>query len=130
VSASSPGQQEQRTRVMCHLPLSNAAEDKAFAEIINYLKDLRTKNIGVTGYTFSEPGTFKGFWWSDERDCWVDDCVVLLIVDYKVPRGNPGNSLLEHLDNLKKKIESAYSDFGSPQQEVWLVTHRIDRTTG
>ena len=130
MSAELPGQQEQRSRVMCHLPLRNASEDKAFAEILNYLRSQREKRVGITGYTFSEPGTFQGYWWSEDRQCWVDDAIVLLIVDYRLPRGNPEESFLEHLHRLKEKVESAYSDFGSPQEDVWIVTHRIDRTTG
>lgn len=115
---------------MCHLPLSSAAEDKAFNAVITYLQEQRKKHVGVTGYTYSQHGVFQGFWWSSKLQRWVDDSIVLLIVDYKVPQGNPENSLLEHFDKLKENIEEAYSRFGSPQEEVWVVTHWIDRTTG
>jgi len=37
VPPTSSGEQEERTRVTCHLPIKNAAEEKAFKEIIAYL---------------------------------------------------------------------------------------------
>jgi len=126
VNANPPGLHEQRTRVTCHLPLGNAPEDKAFAAIINYLRQQRKEHIGVSGYTVSDPGSFYGFWWSPSRRQWVKDPVIMLIVDYKIPLADPDHSLLEYLARLKEQIVAAYSRFGSPQDEIWIVKHSID----
>ena len=127
MSSNPAAKHEQRDRVTCHLPYGNAAEEKAFARVINYLQEQRRNRLGVTGYTFSDPSSFHGFWWSAKRRQWVQDRIVLLTIDYRVPIGNPNRSLLEHLERLKTVIEEAYSHFGSPQDEIWIVKHPIDR---
>ena len=64
VPPAQPGEQEERTRVTCNLPIKNAAEEKAFKEIIAHLDRLQTQQIGVDGYTYSVPTAFVGRWWS------------------------------------------------------------------
>lgn len=41
------GRAEDRTRVTCHLPLNNVAEEKAFKKVIGHLEAQRRKRIGV-----------------------------------------------------------------------------------
>lgn len=77
------GEHEERTRVVCHLPLNSAAEEKAFKEIIAYLEAEREKKIGVDGYTYSDPKAFFGRWWGGDAT-WVSDKIVLLIADYRI----------------------------------------------
>ena len=81
------GGHEERTRVTCHLPINNAAEEKAFKAIIAHLDELRPQNIGVDGYTYSEPGTFFGRWWSTSPadGDWLSDKISLLVVDFALP---------------------------------------------
>ena len=49
--STAAGEHEERTRVTCHLPINNTAEEKAFKKIVDYLDRLRRENIGVDGYT-------------------------------------------------------------------------------
>jgi hypothetical protein len=51
---------EDCTRVICHLPLNSAAEEKAFKEVVRYVQSQRRKRIGVDGYTYSDPNAFFG----------------------------------------------------------------------
>ncbi len=47
VSAKGIGLYEERTRVICHLPLNNAKEEKALLRVLRYLKEQRKEPIGV-----------------------------------------------------------------------------------
>jgi hypothetical protein len=55
MAASAEQQHEDRTRVVCHVPLNNPQEEKAFKEIVEYLQAQRRKRIGVDGFTYSAP---------------------------------------------------------------------------
>jgi hypothetical protein len=79
------GQHEDRTRVICNLPVRDAREENAFNSIIGFLREQQKEGIGVSGYTFSARNTFYGYWWDQEHQCWVQDKIVLLIVDYPFP---------------------------------------------
>lgn len=116
---------EDRTRVVCSLPLRDAREEKAFKRVIAYLQDQRKERIGVTGYIYSAPGAFYGYWWHPRKRRWLEDKIVLLVVDYKIPLDHLRHSLLEKLSELKRAIEESYAHYGSPQQEVWLVAQPV-----
>ena len=53
MAAKGRGLYEVRTRVMCHLPVNNGQEEKAFEKVRSYLRGLQDQGIGVTGYTTS-----------------------------------------------------------------------------
>jgi len=38
---------------MCHLPVNNSQEEKAFFKILSYLRRLKNRILGVTGWTTS-----------------------------------------------------------------------------
>ena len=44
---------EERTRVVCHLPLNNAAEHQAVDAVFTFLEELRARPLGVKGYNLS-----------------------------------------------------------------------------
>jgi hypothetical protein len=44
--------------------------------VINYVRSQQKEHIGVTGYTFSDPTAFHGFWWSDHEEAWIEDQIV------------------------------------------------------
>ncbi len=123
------GERENRTRVTCNLPLNDAAQEKAFKEVIRYLQSQRDQRIGITGYTYSAPGTFYGFWWNEERDGgnWEPDKIVLLIIDYEISLEHPIYTLSEKLSELKTTISRAYEHYGSAQLEVWVIANTVDR---
>lgn len=120
-------QQEERTRVVCHLPLNNAAEEKAVKRIILNLEGQRRKRIGLEGYTYSNPGAFQGRWWSAHERDWVGDRIVLLLVDFMIPLTDQRFSLAEQVSELKRTIHDAYAAYGRPQEEVWVVAYAVVR---
>jgi hypothetical protein len=111
---------------MCHLPVNNRQEEKAFFGVISYLKELRERAIGVTGWTTSSlrPAAFHG-WWSEENEEWVRDSIVLCFVDYHLPFDHP--DLARHVEELKKTIRTLYRKRKSPQEEVWVVAYQVVR---
>ena len=129
MASEAAGQHEDRTRVVCHLPLNNSAEERALKRVIAYVEAQRRKHVGVDGYTYSDPGAFCGRWWSARAGEWVGDRLVLLMVDYQIALPRPRVSLAEEVARLKAVIHSAYRKFGRPQEEIWLVTHRVTRQT-
>ena len=121
------GAHEERTRVTCHLPLNNAAEEKAFKEIIAHLDRLRQENVGVDGYTYSDPSAFTGRWWNTGAEGWVPDMISLLMIDFKIDLADPAVSLAEKTGELKQTIRAAYAKYGRPQDEIWVIAHRVMR---
>jgi hypothetical protein len=131
VSIAAQGEHEERTRVTCHLPINNAAEEKAFKAIVAHLDQLRRENIGVGGYTYSDPGVFFGRWWntSPTGSDWMSDKIALLVVDFRVALTDPTVSLSEKVTELKITIHQAYAKYSRPQEEVWVIAHRVTRFT-
>ena len=130
MAAIASGEQEERTRVTCHLPVNNAAEEKAFKDIIAFLDRLRRQDIGVDGYTYSDPSAFSGRW-TDQAPTgsWITDRISLLIIDFKIALTDPKTSLSEKVTELKTVIQQSYAKRGRPQDEVWVVAHKISRYT-
>jgi hypothetical protein len=104
-------------------------EEKAFKDIIIYVESQRDKQIGIDGYTYSNPVAFHGRWWSSEAEDWIGDTIVLLMVDYKIALTDKRFSLAEEVAGLKKVIQEAYARYGRPQEEIWIVTHHVTRHT-
>lgn len=120
-------QKERRTRVIFHLPLQNKEEAKAVEYVMSYLQSEYSRGRGVTGFTHSveRPPVFRGMWYDRTEDRWVPDSIVLFMVDSHFEIDDPG---FEHyLDLLKREIQNAYSNYGSAQKEIWLVSHSIVR---
>jgi hypothetical protein len=126
VANSATGEHEERTRVICHLPLNSAAEEKAFKEVVAYVEAQREKKIGVEGYTYSDPKAFFGRWWSVDNT-WVSDKIVLLIIDYKIALTDPHASLSEMIRELKDTVHQSYAKYGRAQEEVWIVAFGVTR---
>jgi hypothetical protein len=131
VPDAAQGEHEERTRVTCHLPVNNAAKEKAFKEIIAHLDQLRRQKIGVDGYTYSDPTAFFGRWWSADpaRRGWMADKITLLIIDLKIDLTDPAVSLSEKVAELKNVIHRSYAKHNRPQEEVWVIAHRVTRFT-
>jgi hypothetical protein len=127
VSAKGVGLHEDRVRVTCHLPLNNVREEKAVLRILRYLQRQRDRPIGVKGFSHSElrPAVFRGYWWSSRRQRWVEDKIVLLIVDYRLSFG--AEALSHTVRDLKQNIRGCYQKCGSPQDEVWVVAQQVIR---
>jgi hypothetical protein len=127
MAAGAEGQHEDRTRVVCHLPLNNAPEEKAFKDIIEYLQAQRRKRLGVEGYTYSVPTAFSGRWWSTQQGVWLGDRIVLLLIDYRVDLTNVKVSLAEEIAQLGQAVRDAYTRRGRPQEEIWVVSFPVTR---
>lgn len=122
---------ESRTRVVFNLPANDAGETTAVYEVINYLERLKDRQVGVTGFTLSEvmPAVFTGSWWSDEQGTWMEDAIVIMMVDFATPSAGAKWSVSGEMTKLKRFISAAYRRNGSRQEEVWVVAHRVSRQT-
>ncbi len=129
--ANNPAKHEPRTRVVFNLPLNDSGEESAFYEIIAHIEGLKDRNVGVTGFTHSEPmpAVFTGFWWSDEERAWVEDAIVIVMIDFARPSVGAKWSISGEMSKLKRFISAAYRRNGSQQEEVWIVAHRVSRQT-
>ena len=125
--AKRKGLHEVRTRVMCNVPVNNGQEEKAFLKVLQYLNDLRHRDIGVSGYNHSEsrPAVFHGFWWPDGAAEPVHDQIILCTVDYLLASGS--EELSQQVKELKQTIRKWYRYYGGPQDEIWVVAHPIIR---
>jgi hypothetical protein len=112
---------------MCHLPVNNAQEEKAFFKVLSYLHGLKDEELGITGFTTStsRPAAFHGWWWSDDRQRWVRDDQVLCFVDYRLALDDP--ALGQRVAELKQTIRKWYRLHRSPQEEVWVVAYQVIR---
>lgn len=121
------GLHELRTRVICHLPVNDQQEAKAFFKVLSYLDDLRQRGVGVGGYTHSEvrPTVFHGYWWPEGANEPVHDGIVLCTIDYLLASGSRELSL--QVSELKATIRKWYRYYQSPQDEVWVVAYPILR---
>jgi hypothetical protein len=61
-------------------------------------------------------------------DC-LSDNITLLLVDFKIALTDPSVSLAEKISDLKNTVHQGYTRFGSPQEEIWVVAHRVTRYT-
>jgi len=125
--ATRRGLHEIRTRVSCHLPVNKQQEEKAFFKVIAYLKRLKDEGIGVRGWTTSalRPPVFHGWWWSEEREEWLLDNIVLCLIDYHLGFEQP--ELSARVRELKQTIRRWYRHHQSPQEEIWVVAHQVLR---
>jgi hypothetical protein len=112
---------------MCHLPVNNAYEEKAFFRVLSYLQGLKDQRVGVNGWTTStlRPAAFHGWWWSDNRREWIRDDLVLCFVDYLLSFDD--TALSQRVGELKQTIRMSYRIHRSTQQEVWVVAHQVIR---
>jgi hypothetical protein len=117
---------ENRVRIVFNLPLNGPDEELAFNDVVAQLKGARKAELGVTGFTHSEPlpPVYHGQWW-DGRS-WIEDDIVVCIVDFPALRG-PQSAIAGRVAALKALIHSCYARRRRPQAEVWVVLHRIVR---
>jgi hypothetical protein len=120
------GLHEYRTRIVCHLPVPNWQAKSAADRVIAHLKRLRRLRTGtVLGFTVSTPGTYIGHWWSDAQRRWVDEDVVLCLIDFKLRFFD--RRLSRHVAQLKQFIRREYARYGVAQEEVWVVAYQVLR---
>ena len=132
------GLSEERVRVVCHLPYRDAPNYRqAFDEIIQYIRQQRSRSVPVTGYTRSSlrPRVFVGYWWGvpdakrNQRDAkpeWVPDEIVVLMID--LTTNLQDDRLSKFLRRLKVRILKIYATHRCKQQEIWIITHDSFRT--
>lgn len=120
---------EGRTRVIFNLPIEDENEERAVSDIIDYLQSQRISQLGLRGFTHSilKNAVFCGYWWSDDTQQWIKDRIVLFIIDYLFDVDD--HVLIQHLRELKRIVSEAYRLYGSMQEEIWLVSHKVLRYT-
>jgi hypothetical protein len=124
------GIHEERTRIVFFLPYNNRAEADAVNAVIALLKQRRQppRSRGkITGFTYSRlfPPAFEGFYWSATLRRWIMDRLVLLTVDHEFSISDP--RLHTEIDEWKQTIAQLYLNEGSPQEEIWVITHPVWR---
>jgi hypothetical protein len=124
------GIHEERTRIVFFLPNNNPAEADAVNGVLALLKQRHRPPRGrgkITGFTYSRslPAAFEGFYWSATRRRWIMDRLVLLTVDHEVNITDP--RLHAEIDEWKQTISQLYSEQGSRQEEIWVITHPVWR---
>lgn len=127
--SSAKAAQERRNRVVFNLPLNNQREARAVRDIVAYLWEGRQKKHGIGGFTTSDSSmpVFQGWWWSDDRKMWVGDKLVMFMLDFLDPSFDNSFLLIEEVSKLKQFIQERYSFHGATQDEIWIVTHPINR---
>lgn len=131
MATKSAAKHESRTRVVFNFPINSGGEEKAFYEVIGYVRRLKDGGSGVTGFTYSDPmpAVFTGFWWSDDQRNWIEDAIAMMMIDLSPPAPGARFSISGEMTKLKRFIAGAYRRNGSQQEEVWIVAHRVTRQT-
>lgn len=116
-----------RTRVTVFLPVNDNSEEKAIRSVIDYLQQQRENRIPVTGFTRSQlpDAVFAGYWWSDTKSKWDEERVVSFTVDYGLLLDE--RQLARTLGRLRQVIERRYAQYGSVQEEIWIIAQRVVR---
>lgn len=124
-----PQEQESRLRVSANLPAGNSDQAAAIRTVIDHIKSLqRRPETGVSGFTHTSliPAGYRGYWCNSEGQ-WIADRIVRLYIDFDFS-GEREMRLWEELAALKRFIKEIYSRYNSEQDEVWLISHPVDRT--
>ena len=122
------GLHEERTRVMCNLPINNADEELAISQVIKHLEGLRRKPLGVKGFVHSplRGSTFRGFWWDSNQQKYLREKVALFVVDYEMDFDSV--DLPAQLESLRNTIQHWYQHYtGKKQEVIWVVAHPVTR---
>ena len=120
------GIHEERTRIVLYLPYNSPGEAAAYNDFITYLQGRKlgasNQQGQISGFTQSRnmPASFEGWWWSDTSQSWIHDKLVLVIIDHEFPITDP--RLHTEVDDLKQTLGQFYSQNGSPQEEIWVVS--------
>jgi hypothetical protein len=117
--------QEERVRIVCHLPLNNAAQERAILDVFEYLKESKK-----TGWIHSQhyPPIFSGWWWSEERQDWVRDRVVVCTVDYMLDDASPSvASPSMKIREIRDEIQGIYKRRTGEPRAFWMVAHVVTR---
>lgn len=121
------GLHDSRTRVTLFLPLVNPRHEKAIYDIIDYLKSKRDDPVPVTGFIRSNIRNlaYAGYWWSDENSCWVDESNISFVIDFGLDFDSI--KLPSTLEELKRTISDKYEQYGSRQEEIWVIAYSVKR---
>ena len=122
------GLHEERTRVVCYLPVNDSREYKAMGEVASYLRTLRDEEvIDVQGFLHSSirPAAFYGSWYSDEKKRWIEEPNGVFTVDYMLRFGSV--EIQEKVRELTKVIKEAYESRGSKQEKLWITAYQVFR---
>lgn len=121
------GIHEERTRLWLYLPHNNPQEALVFFQVIDLLQAKRTAVPPITGFTHSRPipSPYVGWWWSDDQQMWIEDVLVLVVIDYE--RKIHDRNLPAELEALKQEMAQLYTAANSRQEEIWLVAHPVWR---
>jgi hypothetical protein len=108
------------TRIEIILPVNNLNEIQAVTEI---LQKFRLCFLGATNSVFRSP-IFEGHYVVRDQSV-ILDRVSLLFVDVNLPIDHP--DLAVEIDIIKVIVLGEYQKAQSPQTDVWMTIHTLDR---
>lgn len=120
---------EGRVRVVFNLPHGRKQESGAVQGVIAYLQSLRSEATGLSGFTHSQvfPAVYHGYWWDEENNQWVPDRLILFTLDFLADTSEQSLAIPGLLEELKAKIAQIYRHHKSKQDEVWMVSFKVER---
>ena len=131
---------ESRNRIVFHLPLNNSGQEKAVFDIVGHIRRRRSEKTGIGGYTFSKGAptpVFNGAWWSKPKDikaeddknkgAWVDDKIVLFMLDVLDPTPKARFSVMGVARDLKTFVAQAYGKRAGKEEDIWIILHSVNR---
>lgn len=79
---------------------------------------------GGTRSSFNPP-VFRGYWVEPDGETIIEDDIALLFTD--IPTTVMDRVALENaVQGLKQSAFRAYEEFGSPQDDVWIVIESVE----
>jgi len=116
-------------RITAFLPVGTDADLDAAIGITSWLQQLKDvlPDLAVWGGTFSllSPNVFDGFYYSAEREQWVEEAVALLIVDIPYEE----STLQDFITLLVTEFANRYQGAGSTQEEIGLSMSNLEYTS-
>lgn len=118
---------EYRLRIVCFLPSNNEQQATAVHKFVEYLKNPINNDIPVGGFTVSDPlwPMWIGHWYSPEKRQWVEDRIVLCLIDLQLAQGAAVAPV--SLIHLKRVIACMYRDCAGAEEEIWITAQQIFR---
>ena len=116
-------------RITVFLPVRTEDEIDAAVGTREWLQELRhlLPQFAVSGFTYSLfiPHAFEGYYFSNDRNCWIDDHIAQLIVDVSFE-----NDVLERfVELLQLQIANIYMKSNCAQDDIGISVNHLATTT-
>ncbi|MBI3326137.1 MAG: hypothetical protein HYZ81_05480 [Nitrospinae bacterium] len=111
-------------RISYFLPVTTRNDRTAY---LRTLESLRTRYPLISGFTYSQdaPPTYRGYYWSDALQLWVQDYIAVIFID-RPSTLQERATVRQEAQTLKSQIARFYEEEGSPQESVWCTIQPIE----